>query len=77
MIRSVLLLIVGFGALLQGLMRVGKPAQTIEKSGWLYQQFGDQGIAYGMIIIGLIALLAGAIMFKNSWIKIIRLRYKK
>lgn len=74
MIRSVLLLIIGFGALLQGFMRIGKPAQAVEKSGWLYQQFGDQGIAYGMIMIGLIALLVGAIMFNSSWIKIVRLR---
>jgi len=39
MIRSVLLLVVGIGAFFQGLMRIGKPAQAVEKSGWLYQPF--------------------------------------
>lgn len=77
MIRSVLLLIVGIGAFFQGLTRIGKPAQDVEKSGWLYQQFGDQGIAYGMMALGLVALVIGAIMFNNSWIKAIRMRGKK
>ena len=77
MIRSVLLLIVGVGAFFQGLMRIGQPAQDVEKSGWLYQQFGDQGIAYGMMALGLVALVIGAIMFNNSWIKDIRMRGKK
>lgn len=77
MIRSVCLLIVGIGALIQGIVRLGQPAQTVEKSGWLYQQFGDQGVAFGMIILGVVAFIIGAIMFNNSWIKAIRERTKR
>lgn len=76
MIRSVCMLIVGIGAFIQGALRLGQPAQTIEKSGWLYQQFGDQGVAYGMITLGAVAFVIGAIMFNNSWIKAIRERAK-
>ncbi|MBB3216837.1 hypothetical protein FHW72_001908 [Ochrobactrum sp. RC6B] len=68
------MLIVGFGALIQGILRLGKPAQTVEKSGWLYQQFGDQGIAVGMIALGAVALLIGAVMFNNTWVRAIRAR---
>lgn len=46
------MLIVGFGALIQGVLRLGNPAQAVEKTGWLYQQFGDQGVAIGMIAMG-------------------------
>ena len=68
------MLIVGFGALIQGILRLGKPAQTVEKSGWLYQQFGDQGIAVGMIALGAVALLIGAVMFNNTWVRAIKSR---
>ncbi|MFQ0815351.1 hypothetical protein AVM02_02300 [Brucella anthropi] len=68
------MLIVGFGALIQGILRLGKPAQTVEKSGWLYQQFGAQGTAVGMIALGAVALLIGAVMFNNTWVRAIRAR---
>ncbi|MFK4821354.1 hypothetical protein ACI0FS_14295 [Ochrobactrum quorumnocens] len=77
MIRSVCLLIVGVGALVQGILRLGQPAQAVEKSGWLYQQFGDQGVAFGMIVLGVVTFVIGAIMFNNSWIKAIRERAKR
>ncbi|MCK4205166.1 hypothetical protein J3U99_10345 [Brucella pituitosa] len=77
MIRSVCLLIVGIGALIQGILKLGYPAQAVEKSGWLYQQFGDQGVAFGMIILGVVAFIIGAIMFNNSWIKAIRERAQR
>ncbi|NKX16648.1 hypothetical protein HGG75_17525 [Ochrobactrum pseudogrignonense] len=75
MIRSVLLLIVGVGALVQGFC-AGKPAQAVERTGWLYQQFGDQGVAYGMMAIGLVALVVGVILFNNTWVRAIRERRK-
>ncbi|OYR17424.1 hypothetical protein [Brucella grignonensis] len=77
MIRSVCLLIVGIGALIQGILKLGYPAQAVEKSGWLYQQFGDQGVAVGMIILGVVAFAIGVTMFNNSWIKAIRERAKR
>lgn len=74
MVRSICMLIVGFGALIQGLLRLGKPAQQVEKSGWLYQQFGDQGLAWGMIAIGIIALIVGAFMFNSTWVRAFKAR---
>lgn len=63
------MLIVGFGALIQGILRLGKPAQGVEKSGWLYQLFGDQGVAVGMIVLGVVALLIGVVMFNHTWVR--------
>ncbi|KAB2679721.1 MULTISPECIES: hypothetical protein [Brucella] len=71
------MLIVGFGALIQGVLRLGNPAQAVEKTGWLYQQFGDQGVAIGMIAMGAVALIIGAIMFNNTWIRAIRARRQR
>ncbi len=71
------MLVVGFGALIQGLLRLGKPAQAVEKTGWLYQQFGDQGVAIGMITVGAGALTIGAIMFNNTWVRAIRERRQR
>jgi len=69
-----MLLIVGAGAFIQGLLRLGEPAQPIEKTGWLYKQFGDQGIAWGMVFIGIIAFVIGVIMFNSTWIRAIKER---
>ncbi|WP_235889767.1 hypothetical protein [Brucella haematophila] len=74
MVRSIGMLIVGITALVNGILRLGTPAQAIEKSGWLYEQFGDQGVAYGTIVLGVVALLIGAIMFRNSWWVVIQQR---
>jgi len=71
------MLIVGFGALIQGALRLGNPAQAVEKTGWLYQLFGDQGIAVGMIVLGAVALIIGAVMFNNTWIRAIRARRQR
>lgn len=73
--RSIALLIVGIGAFVQGFTRLGVPAQAIETSGWLYQNFGDQGIAYGMMALGIIAFIPGLIWFNQSWITAIRVRF--
>lgn len=72
MIRSILLLFIGTGAFIQGVMRLGKPAQAVEKTGWIFQQFDDQGVAFGMIGLGIIAFILGAIMFNNTCIKAIK-----
>ncbi len=75
--RSIALLIVGVGAFVQGFLRLGQTAQQIEKSGWLYQSFGDQGIAYGMMVLGIVAFIPGVIWFHQSWIMAIRARLRK
>ncbi|MGU3577253.1 hypothetical protein ACLBWZ_17220 [Brucellaceae bacterium C25G] len=77
MIRSIILLFIGTGTFIQGVMRLGKPAQAVEQTGWLFQQFGDQGVALGMMGLGIITFMIGAIMFNNTWIKAIRKRCQR
>jgi hypothetical protein len=77
MIRSIMLLIVGVGAFVQGTFRLGKPAQAVEHSGWLYQQFGDEGVAWGMIALGVVAFIIGAVMFNNTWVRLIKQRLSR
>ena len=61
------MLIVGITAFVNGFYRLGTPAQQVEKSGWLYQHFGSQGVAYGIILLGAVCLVAGSIMFRGTW----------
>jgi hypothetical protein len=61
------MLIVGFTALASGITRLGSPAQEVEKSGWIYQHYGDQGVAYGTIVLGMVCLAGGVVMFRGAW----------
>ncbi len=74
MFRSISMLIIGFTALINGIHRLGAPAQQVEKSGWLFQHFGSQGIAYGTITLGVVALFTGGIMGKYAWRDLMHLR---
>lgn len=67
MFRSIGMLIVGVAALASGINRLGLPAQEVEKSGWVYQHYGSQGVAYGTIVLGIVGLSAGIIMFRGTW----------
>lgn len=62
MIRRILLILVGLGALAQGIAQLGRSASVEEQTGWLYQTFGDQGIGIGMIIMGSIFTLLGVLL---------------
>lgn len=67
MFRSIGMLIVGITALASGIHRLGSPAQEVEKSGWIYQHYGDQGVAYGTIMLGVVCLAGGVVMFRSAW----------
>lgn len=45
--RGLALMVVGAAALLLGASRWDQPARAEERTGWLYQQFGDQGVGLG------------------------------
>ena len=45
--RWLALSVIGGVALFMAVARWGGPARTEERSGWLYQQFGDQGVVLG------------------------------
>ncbi|MFK4046887.1 hypothetical protein ACI2KH_18175 [Roseomonas mucosa] len=67
LVRSVSVLLVGTVGFAASLRRLGSPAQAVEQSGWLYRQFGSQGIVYGMhALTGLMALV-GAVLTWNVW----------
>tara|TARA_A100001391_G_scaffold69_2_gene123 strand:+ start:27124 stop:27720 length:597 start_codon:yes stop_codon:yes gene_type:complete len=57
--RWLALSVIGGVALLMALSRWGEAARAEERSGWLYQQFGDQGVVLGMLAMGLVFLALG------------------
>jgi hypothetical protein len=74
MFRSIGLLIIGITALASGVARLGSPAQEVEKSGWIYQHYGPQGVAYGTIVLGIVCLSCGIVMFNCAWRQIRQVR---
>ena len=67
LVRSVGVLLVGTLGFAASLRRLGGPAQAVEQSGWLYQQFGSQGVVYGMIALTGLMALVGAVLTWNVW----------
>ena len=67
LVRSVGVLLVGTLGFAASLHRLGGPAQAVEQSGWLYQQFGSQGVVYGMIALTGLMALVGAVLTWNVW----------
>ena len=57
--RWLALSVIGGVALLMALSRWGEATRAEERSGWLYQQFGDQGVVLGMLAMGLVFLALG------------------
>ncbi|GGJ82657.1 hypothetical protein GCM10007426_09630 [Alloalcanivorax dieselolei] len=43
------------------LVHWGEPATAEERTGWLYQRFGDQGVVLGMLAMGGLMLLSGIV----------------
>ena len=67
LVRRAAFLVVGIVLLVLGIGRLGTPAQDVERSGWLYEHYGPQGVAYGMILAaGLITVFA-AVMTWRAW----------
>ena len=66
-IRSIGLLFVGTVGFTANFRRLGAPAQAAEQSGWLYQQFGSQGVVYGMLVLTGLMALVGAALTWNVW----------
>lgn len=70
--RFLFALIVGAGALLNGWYRLGTRASDAEQTGWLYQRFGPNGIGWGMIVLGAVLLVAGALMLR-AWLAAVKM----
>ncbi|MBL7250521.1 hypothetical protein [Alloalcanivorax marinus] len=65
--RWLALSVIGGVALLLAVARWGEPARAEERGGWLYRQFGDQGVVLGMLAMGLLFLVLGLIgMFRSG-----------
>ncbi len=65
MIRAIGILLCGIFLIFGGVR--GIPEKDVNKSGWLYQWFGQSGPAGSMIIFGVVSLIIGAWMFAGSW----------
>ncbi len=59
-LRPIALTLIGVASFISGAVRLNKPAQAVERSGWLYQQFGDHGVPYGMMAMGVVFSVVGA-----------------
>ena len=65
--RFIALLIIGFGAFFNGFCRFGTAATSAERSGWIYQHFGANGIAIGLMLLG--SVLSGfGISMGRKWV---------
>ncbi|WP_133491818.1 hypothetical protein [Alcanivorax sp. 24] len=59
--RSLILSVFGVVCMAFALAHWGEPATAEERTGWLYQRFGDQGVVYGMLAMGGLMLLSGIV----------------
>lgn len=59
--RSLILSVFGVVCMAFALMHWGEPATAEERTGWLYQRFGDQGVVLGMLTMGALMLLSGVV----------------
>ena len=67
LIRWAGVLVVGLVGLVFSIRRLGLPAQAAEQTGWLYQRFGSDGVAYGMIALTASLTVLGAVLFWRAW----------
>ena len=67
LIRWLGLLVVGLVGLVFSFRRLGQPAQAAEQAGWLYQRFGSDGVAYGMIALTACVAVSGALRAWWTW----------
>lgn len=67
LIRWIGVLVVGLVGLVFSVRRLGLPAQAVEQTGWLYQRFGSDGVAYGMIALTACMTLGGAVLTWRAW----------
>lgn len=59
--RSLILSVFGVVCMAFALAHWGEPATAEERTGWLYQRFGDQGVVLGMLTMGALMLLSGIV----------------
>ena len=67
LIRWVGLLVVGLVGLVFSVRRLGQPAEAVEQTGWLFQRFGSDGVAYGMIALTACLTVVGAVLAWRTW----------
>lgn len=67
MVRGILLVLVGIGAMVDGVWVYGKDPTAIEKTGWAYRSFGPNGVSVGMIVMGIVMALIGGLIVRSEW----------
>lgn len=69
MFRGIILIFLGIGATINGIFVFGKETSAIEKTGWLYQNYGSNGISVGLMLLGMVMFLIGFFMVRSEWRK--------
>ncbi len=59
----------GIGATINGIFVFGKEPSAIEKTGWLYQNYGPDGISVGLLFLGIVMFLIGFFLVRCEWRK--------
>jgi hypothetical protein len=67
MLRGILLIFLGIGATINGISVFGKEPSDIEKTGWVYQNYGSNGISIGLALLGVVMFLIGFSMVRSEW----------
>jgi uncharacterized membrane protein YidH (DUF202 family) len=57
-----MLVLVGIGALVAGIVKHGHEPTTEEKTGYLVQHFGANGVSVGMIVMGVAFAVVGILV---------------
>lgn len=68
LVRRGAVLLVALVGLVFSVRRLGTPAQEVERSGWLFQHYGAQGVSYGMIALTASFTLVAAILTWRAWL---------
>ena len=67
MFRGIALVFVGIGALIDGIFVYGKEPSVFEKTGWAYQNFGQNGVSVGLMLLGAVVFLIGFFVVRYEW----------
>ena len=59
LVRGIVLTMVGLGVSLQGLLSYGKEPSAAERTAWLFQRFGPNGLSMGMLVMGMAFIVLG------------------
>lgn len=66
-VRRGAVMLTGVFVLCLSIGQLGKPPQDVERTGWLYQHYGAQGVHYSMIALTVAFTLFAGAMTWRAW----------